>query len=81
MYFEEGPLKGEPKGLKVVCEERFGVDVVKGEKHDALVARLKAEEDFRSIETRIELRIAQKLIIKGNGLGTRVGILWRVVAG
>ena len=47
MVFEDGPLKDKPKGLRRVCEERFGVDAVKGEKQDALVARLEAEEDFR----------------------------------
>ena len=47
MVFLEGPFKGMPKGLRQVCEERFGVDEVKGERQDALVARLEAEEDFR----------------------------------
>ena len=47
MVFTEGPLKGKAKGLRVVCEERFGADAVRGERQDALVARLEAEEDFR----------------------------------
>ena len=47
MTFKEGPLKGQAKGLRIVCEERFGADVVKGERQDALVARLEAEPDFR----------------------------------
>ena len=47
MVFEEGPYCGQPKGLQAICEERFGVDVIKGEKQDALKARLESEEDFR----------------------------------
>ena len=30
MVFEDGPLKGQPKGLREVCSERFGVKEVKG---------------------------------------------------
>ena len=30
MVFEGGPNKGKPKGLRIVCEERFGPDFVKG---------------------------------------------------
>ena len=30
MVFESGPLKGQPKGLREVCRERFGEDRVKG---------------------------------------------------
>ena len=47
MVFENGPLQGQAKGLRAVCEERFGAEAVRGEKQDALVARLEAETDFR----------------------------------
>ena len=30
MVFESGPLKGQPKGLREVCMERFGEDAVQG---------------------------------------------------
>ena len=30
MVFMEGPHKGKPKGLRIVCGERFGMDFVKG---------------------------------------------------
>ena len=30
MVFEEGRFAGLAKGLKAVCEERFGADAVKG---------------------------------------------------
>ena len=36
MVFTEGPGKGQAKGLRQVCTERFGADVVKGKKQDAL---------------------------------------------
>ena len=30
MVFQSGPRKGEAKGLKVVCSERFGPEAVEG---------------------------------------------------
>ena len=30
MVFTSGPRAGQPKGLKVVCEERFGDEKIKG---------------------------------------------------
>ena len=30
MVFTEGPNAGKAKGLRLVCEERFGEDVVQG---------------------------------------------------
>ena len=36
MVFAEGPYKGQAKGLKQVCTERFGPEAVKGKKQDAL---------------------------------------------
>ena len=36
MVFEDGPLEGEAKGLKVVLEERYGEDYVRGKKKDEL---------------------------------------------
>ena len=61
MVFQEGPRAGEPKGLKVVCSERFGPEAVEGIfhttifqlissglKHDDLAAMLRTEEDFMS---------------------------------
>ena len=30
MVFEDGPLRGQPKGLREVCLERFGEEAVKG---------------------------------------------------
>ena len=41
-------LKGQPKGLREVCLERFGEDRVKGKKQDALVEMLSSEPDFMS---------------------------------
>ena len=31
MVFMDGPNKGQQKGLRAVCQERFGEDVVMGE--------------------------------------------------
>ena len=36
MVFTEGPAKGQAKGPRQVCTERFGADVVKGKKQNAL---------------------------------------------
>ena len=36
MVFEEGPDQGKAKGLRVVCSERFGREVVEGKKQDEL---------------------------------------------
>ena len=33
MVFEDGPLKGQPKGLREVCSERFGEDAVTGKRN------------------------------------------------
>ena len=33
MVFEDGPLKGQPKGLREVCLERFGEDAVTGKRN------------------------------------------------
>ena len=30
MVFPDGPFEGKPKGLRAVCQERFGEDFVKG---------------------------------------------------
>ena len=47
MVWEDGPLKGLPKGLKQVALERFGEARIRGLRQDALVELLEAEEDFR----------------------------------
>ena len=36
MVFTDGPNQGIAKGLKQVCTERFGADLVRGKKQDAL---------------------------------------------
>ena len=36
MVFENGPHKGKAKGLKQVCLERFGENVINGLRQDAL---------------------------------------------
>ena len=36
MVFKEGPNKGKAKGLKQVCTERFGPNVVVGKRQDDL---------------------------------------------
>ena len=40
-------MKGQAKGLRQVCLERFGDDAVRGKKQDGLVQMLENEPDFR----------------------------------
>ena len=47
MIWERGPLKGQAKGLKAVCTERFGPQAVVGLKQDQLIELLEKESDFR----------------------------------
>ena len=47
MIWERGPLKGQAKGLKAVCTERFGPEAVVGLKQDQLIELLEKESDFR----------------------------------
>ena len=52
MVFEEDHEKaGEPKGLKVVCAERFGDDFVKGKTKKQLQIQLGQEDDFKEQKT------------------------------
>ena len=52
MVFEEDHEKaGEPKGLKVVCAERFGDDFVKGKTKKQLQIQLGREDDFKEQKT------------------------------
>ena len=46
MIWERGPLKGQAKGLKAVCTERFGPEAVVGLKQDQLIELLEKESDF-----------------------------------
>ena len=47
MVWQDGPLKGQAKGLRKVCSERFGDSAVAGVKQDGLVQMLEKEADFR----------------------------------
>ena len=49
MVFKDGPNKGQAKGLKQVCLERFGEEAIRGLKHDGLQKLLEKEADFRFI--------------------------------
>ena len=49
MVFKDGPNKGQAKGLKQVCLERFGEEAIRGLKHDGLQKLLEKEADFRCI--------------------------------
>ena len=52
MVFEEDHEKaGQPKGLKVVCAERFGDDFVIGKSKKDLQAHLAEEDDFKNAKT------------------------------
>ena len=47
MVWESGPMKGQAKGLKVVCTERFGPEAIAGLKHNQLIELLEKEPDFK----------------------------------
>ena len=50
MVFTEGPRKGQAKGLKQVCLERFGEAAIQGKKHDDFLNMLRDEPDFRLVK-------------------------------
>ena len=45
---------GIPKGLKQVCQERFGTDSVSGKNRNDLIEMLEAEEDFKAQKPMLE---------------------------
>ena len=67
MVFTEGPMKGEPKGLKVVLAERYGEDFVKGKMLDELSDIMRKEEDFANEKTLLEKECESRgdILIKG----------------
>ena len=67
MVFEEGPLKGEAKGLKVVLTERYGEEFTQGKFLDELVDIMSKEEDFKNEKTLLEKQCEKRgdIVIKG----------------
>ena len=47
MVWESGPMKAQAKGLKAVCNERFGPEAIAGLKHYQLIELLEKEPDFK----------------------------------